>query len=284
MTVKTSGNGEVVVQREEPVATATDRLRSTTDRLRSAAVAAPPSRVRTETVAEAASVAAEMYAPEEMEEHAQVMIDAWHARLEEKNKLYARRVRELSREQPEIAEPISYYGLYPWWNLLLAGPFQFFRPNGPFRPHKIIKHGEPAYFLAALWRNPLGINYDWTSPSACTVMTGWTFSLCLQTMNLSNVTDGPDFPNAGPLTGNFSPYCIDIFYIPIRFPVRPVQGKPDLYETNMTVDITAPYGAVPFAGYSTWIYDPDYEPPFLGIPGVPPRLQHDIPARFMVYV
>jgi len=240
--------------------------------------------MRAETVAEAASVAAEMYAPEEMEEHAQVMIDAWRARLAEQNKIYARRVRELSREQPEIAEPISLFGLYAWWNLLLAGPFQILQPNGPFLPHKIIKHGEPAFFLAALWRNPLGINFDPTSPSAATVMTKWTFSLILQTINLTSVTDGPDLPPGWPLVSTFSPGNIDILFIPIAGLPAPRQGKPDLYEANMTVDIVAPFGAIPFAGYSTWVLDPDNEPPFLFVPPQGPRLQHDIPARFMVYV
>jgi len=250
-------------------------------------------------VREAAEAAADVYAPDEVEKHAQAIADAWEARLREQTKVYTRRVRALAREAgPEATGPISQFqsGEYLWWNLLLAGPYQRTDPDGPYQPAKIIRHGEWAFMLVALWRNtePLGI----AGPPASQVMAPYEYEVWLETTNITDCANGPDY---GPITGTFGGGNTNVFWVRLRpsdFP-EPSQGKPTLYEMNMVVDIKGPGpGLPPFAGYATWVYDPDSELPFgpvrvwipgvgwvlMNIPGRSARLQHDIPARFLVYV
>jgi hypothetical protein len=55
-----------------------------------------------------------------------------------------------------------------------------------------------------------------------------------------------------------------------------------LYEFHLSVDFTT--AGHPVAGFSTWHYDPDYEPAIgRARPALPPQWQHDIPMRFLVY-
>jgi hypothetical protein len=188
---------------------------------------------------------------------------------------------------------------YTWWNLLLAGPFQAPQVGGPFLPSKVIRAGEPAFMLAVIRRNPNPIPA--TLISAATLMRPLEYTLRLETMNLTNVANGPDF---GPIVNTFANDVfgfLNLHVIPINFPAPP-QGRPNLYEANMVVDISGPVSGMPFAGYNTWILDPDTEPaigsptgffvfsPNLGglvfVPGLPSGgggLQHDVPARFLVY-
>ena len=250
-------------------------------------------------VREAAEAAADVYAPDEVEKHAQAIADAWEARLREQTKVYTRRVRALARETgPEATGPISQFqaGAYQWWNLLLAGPYQFTDPNGPYRPSKIIRHGEWAFMLVALWRNPapLGI----AGPPASQVMAPYEYEVWLECTNITGCSNGPDY---GPFKNVFGGGNINLFPVvlnPGDFS-QPSQGRPTLYEMNMVVDIKGPGpGLPPFAGYATWVCDPDSELPFgpvpiwipgVGwvwsmIPGQTVALQRDIPARFLVYV
>jgi hypothetical protein len=244
------------------------------------------------TCASAAIAAAEIYAPSEIESHAKVIADAWEARLKEQSKAYAQRYLGMfngktpaGEVSPESAEPISLHlGIpYQWWNVLLAGPFQPIAPLGPFLPHKIIRHGEPSFMLCALWRNPLPIPFG-PNPSAAQIMSPFEYRVWLETCNLTACANGPDF---GPFTSVFGGGNVNVFAVflaPGAFAVPP-QGRPNLYEMNMVVDVLGPGpGLPPFSGYATWVLDPDIEPPFLGVPGQGPRLQHDIPARFTIYV
>ncbi|GAB4408782.1 MAG: hypothetical protein Fur0044_02200 [Anaerolineae bacterium] len=245
------------------------------------------SKVKTTAVAQiarAANTAAVLYTSDEVQQQAQAIITAWEAKLQEQSKQYVQRLMAASQgEQLEAAGPITFHPApYQWWNLLLAGPFQPVAPLGPFLPSKIIRAGEPAFMIATLWRNPAPLPGG-PNPSAAQIMAPFNFSIWLETINLTHVVNGPDFP-AGGLAGVFGPGNINSFFIPISFPA-PVDGRPTLYEMNMVVDILGPgVGLPPFAGYSTWVFDPDFEPPFLGLPGVGPQFQHDIPARFAVYV
>jgi len=244
-------------------------------------------------VAAAAVEAADLYASDEVEKHARYIADAWEVVLKEQTKVYTRQLRQLSNGLgTEAAEPITLHPLpYQWWNLLLAGPFQSIAALGPFLPHKIIRHDEPAFMIAALWRNPAPIPPGFGNPSAAQIMAPYDFRIHLETCNLTACVNGPDF---GPIDGVFGGGFINTFTVPINF-AQPQQGRPTLYEMNMVVDILGPgVGLPPFAGFATWVLDPDLEPPFffpfipgvgpVFIPGVGPRLQHDTPARFAVYI
>jgi hypothetical protein len=182
------------------------------------------------------------------------------------------------------AEPdSSFFGIsYPWWNILVIGPLQAVAPGGPFLPSKIIRTGEDAFMIVVLWRNPLPLPGG-PNPSAAQIMAPYRFVVRGETINLSSVIDGPDLT---PVSGVFGGGFINAFVMPIAtgtFPT-PSEGRPILYELNFVMDIlgVGP-GLPPFAGYATWVLDPDAEPAFLGIPGVPAELQHDIPVRFLVY-
>jgi hypothetical protein len=182
------------------------------------------------------------------------------------------------------AEPDSeFFGItYPWWNILVLGPFQAVAPGGPFRPSKIIRTGEDAFMIVVLWRNPVPLPGG-PNPSAAQIMASYEWEVRGETINLSDVTDGPDL---APATGTFGAGFVDAFLMPIppgTFPV-PAEGRPLLYELNFVMDIkgVGP-GLPPFAGYATWVFDPDTEPPFLFVPEAPAGLQHDIPVRFLVY-
>ena len=115
------------------------------------------------------------------------------------------------------------------------------------------------------------------------VMSAFNLNIWLETINLTNVVDGPDFGPIvfAPLGGGF----LNLFFVPIAFPAPP-QGKPHLYEMNLLADVAGPVPGLPFAGYSTWVFDPDFEPPIFPPfirPGVAPHWDYDKAARFMVY-
>jgi hypothetical protein len=253
---------------------------------------------RTSTVAEAAETAARVYAPEETTEQAQTIMEYVETKLKERTDRYVQRAYELAREGPEleIAEPIGpTFPLYPYWNLLLYGPFQALGgPGGPFLPHKIVRATEPVFMLAAVWRNPACMNWLCPAPSAATLMSPYELTIRLELFNFTNVTNVPApsavFAPLGPGNINLTFFVLGPF-------AAPPQGEPHLYEAFLTADVTGPGAvgaALPFAGYTTWIFDPDTEPaifpPPLPPPGVPPFLgfvpqlwQLDIPARFLVY-
>lgn len=255
------------------------------------------------SIREAAEAAAEMYAPTEIEKHAQVIGEAWKAKLLEQSKTYVRQLAMVTRamrgngngEATEAAEPIStFFGIpYQWWNLLLAGPFQPIAPLGPFEPRNVIRHNEPAFMLAAFWRNPAPLPGG-PNPSAAQIMAPYQCQLRLETINLSAVTNGPDFapPSFGFGAGNVNIVTVPIS--PLTFPA-PAQAVPALYEMNAVADIIGPGpGLPPFAGFATTILDPDTEFPFLFpnipgigpvvVPGIGPHLYRDSGARFEVYV
>lgn len=219
---------------------------------------------------EAAEAAADAYAPDEFEKHAQAIMNAWEVKLTELTKA----------ARPEAGGPIG-PGIYKWWDLLIAGPFQFIAPGGPFAPSKIIRAGQPAFMLSALWRNPAPIGG--MGPSAAQVLNGQQYRIQGEVINLSTVSDGPDLPvTNGTFAGGFLNF--NVHFIPATFFPIPPEGKPHLYQLEMTADIvTAAPGGPPFASYATWVLDPDFDPPFLGRPGIPPQWQLDIPAKFLVY-
>jgi hypothetical protein len=253
---------------------------------------------RPSTVLEAAESAAKIYSPEEVEDQGQAIMQAVEARLKARTDQYVERAYQLARDGSgiEIAEPIGPVApLYPYWNLLLYGPFQpFGGAGGPFLPSKIIKAGEPAFVIATVWRNPACINFACPAPSAATLMSPYELTVRLELFNFTNVSNppAPAFTFAPLGFGNINSVLFSLGPFP-----APQQGVPALYEAFLTADVTGPgaVGAVlPFAGYTTWIFDPDTEPAIFPPPlppfGVPPFLgfvpqlwQLDIPARFLVY-
>lgn len=239
-------------------------------------------------------------AGEDLEPQLKELVTSYAQKLKGSNEKYKAQVTDLQqraakREAEGLgAGPISFFGLYPWWNLLVVGPFQAPTGGGPYRPSKIVRHGEPAFMVVALWRNPLPLPGG--GPSAAAIMSPFNYSVQGEMINLSNVAGGPDF---APVGGVFGGGNINLHVMPIPTLPVPSDGKPDLYEVNFTMDILGPApGLPPFAGYATWVFDPDNEPPFILpqlilpdgtvtpviIPGAGPQLQHDVPARFLIYV
>jgi len=254
------------------------------------------------SVATAAQDAATMIGADDLAGQAEAIAKAWQGVLHAQTQAYQKQLIEVTRKLAartaaasgtEAAEPVSsFFGIpYAWWNLLLAGPFQAVAPGGPFRPSKIVRIGEPGFMLAALWRNPAPLPGG-PNPSAAQIMAPFRYTVRLETMNLSSVSNGPDF--APVVNAAFGPGFTNIHVLPLPAFAPPQEGRPTLYEANAVVDVlgVGP-GLPPFAGFSTWVLDPDNEPPFffpfipgvgpVFIPGVGPRLQHDTPARFLVY-
>jgi hypothetical protein len=236
----------------------------------------------------------------DLDQQIQAVVSMCEQKLVNATKKYQLQVEQLMSQanapktSSEATDPVSsFFGItYQWWNLLMLGPFQAVAPLGPFRPSKIIRAGEPAFMVAALWRNPLPLPGG-PNPSAAQIMSPFTYRIRGEVINLSAVSNGLDYT---PVTATFgAPFInLHVMSVPTATPA-PTDGSPTLLEANFTVDILGPgVGLPPFAGYSTWLFDPDNEPgfvfPFIPgvgpvvIPGTGPQLQHDIPARYLVYV
>ena len=218
---------------------------------------------------------------------AQSIIDQWKPMLEDQSAKYTQEATEMANQPAGqgLGKITTVTVPYPWFDVLLIGPFQ-----GPAKqPSRIIEAGDPAFLVGAIWRNPAPINWAPPmsgTPSAAVMMAPLDFRLRVETVNLTDVMDGPDF---GPF--NFAP--IDavpnptFFVIPLTFPAPP-QGKPTLYDMYLTADVSGPVGGMPFAGWATWVFDPNYAPPTWappgpGLPPVAPGLRYDRPVRVEVY-
>jgi hypothetical protein len=221
-------------------------------------------------------------------------------KLEDWTEKYRQQVAELTAKArgeagAEIAEPTSqFFGIpYQWFDMLAVGPFQQVAPGGPFLPHRIIRIGEPARLVAALWRNPQPLPGG-PNPSAAQIMAPFQFTVRGETVNLNRVTNGPDFT---PVSGTFGAGFVNIISMPLpAIPAAdaPAEGRPTLLEVNLTIDILgAAPGLPPFAGFATRWFQPDLQPPFmfpnipgLGpviVPGVGPGVQNEVPVRILLY-
>lgn len=219
----------------------------------------------------ARAAAAELQVPAEIQDKAQIVIDNYVAFLQERTQAY---VQRMTAAQPEAGEP-TLRGGYQYWNCLTRGPYQFPLTDPAYRPRKIIAAGEWTLMLGIVWINPL--NGPGGSLPGTIVLGDRDYRVRFETINLSDVTNGPDrlftdtFDSPARVVNTF------------RWWFRPPDPgrNPNLYETTLTADIVQT--GQPMAAFSTWHYDPDTEPAFLGRPTVHPRWQHDIPARFLVY-
>lgn len=227
--------------------------------------------------------------PEEMRERAEEEMAGYRARLLQATETYPHRLQEwrdrqelqvqgpapqaMSRIVPQAGEP-TLPGGYQYWNSLLAGPYQFFG-NPPYRPGNIIAAGQLAFFIAVIWVNPN--NSPGGGLPGTTVLGGRQYRACFETVNITDVADGPGFD----VTDTFGSPADVVTLIPWFF-VAPDPGpKPRILETNFAVDVTLP--GQPFASMATWHLDPNADPGFLFVPPVPAQLQHDVPARYLVY-
>ncbi|MFN8598147.1 MAG: hypothetical protein U0559_18440 [Anaerolineae bacterium] len=249
----------------------------------------------TGTIRQAALAAAETFAPNEIEKHAQAVMDVWKARLEHRTKEYTRSMlARAAKPEPviEVGGAISQPSLpYPWFNLICAGPYQF-TPSGGYLPNKVVRYDEYAYMIGCIWRNPAGVNWDPYAPPAADLMSGYDFQVWFENVNLTTVSDGPDLGPYSfvPIGGGYL-NLFAVYMPPGTFPA-PTSGRAHLYEINMTMDVTGPgytVAGLPFSGFATWIFDPDAEqeipvPPYLPATSEKPVAWHyDIPVRFLVH-
>ncbi|WP_367318772.1 hypothetical protein [Streptomyces sp. HUAS ZL42] len=198
---------------------------------------------------------------------------------------YEKKYRELSGRPngvssvTEIAGPITPLPVpYLWFDLMALGPFQLTAPGGPFLPHRVIRAGEDAFLVVALWRNPVSLL---GGPSAAQIMAPYTFRVRVHTVNLNTVSSGPAI---APVTNVFGGGNTNIVVFPLPTTPAPPDGDPRLVEAHVTMDVLGPGpGLPPFAGFATRWFQPDLQPPFLGQPGVLPGVLEEIPVRFMIY-
>jgi hypothetical protein len=223
--------------------------------------------------------------PAEVLEQAKLIEEQITARIEDQTKVWMEKVtaaKAAKAAQPAAAVPTLASG-YTYWNVLTDGPYQIFG-NPPYRPSKVIAWDQWAVLYAGIWINPL--NSDGGGLPGTVVLGGRDYNAYFESVNLTHVTNGPDHHVAG----TFSSPAPVITWIPwFLRPDLPDPGEtPDLYQVNFTIDLTL--GGQPMAAFNTWHYDPDFESAFSGfepfvppVPYVGPQLQHDNPARFLVY-
>jgi hypothetical protein len=203
--------------------------------------------------------------PEDIKEKATQFIENYKQRLLEMTDGYSATI--------ESGGPQLVAG-YQYWNCLTAGPVQFVG-SPPYLPNKIVAAGELTLMLGVIWVNPA--SGPGGSLPGTVVLGARPYRARFETINLTNVTNGPDFT----ATGVFSSPAPVITFIPWWL-IPPDPGvNPNLLQVNFTADITTM--GQPFAAFSTWHLDPDSEPGFLILPPAPAHLQFERPATFLVY-
>jgi len=217
----------------------------------------------------------------EVEEKAAYFMDNYHSFLKERTASYVNQMADLKARladrkaqgaTAELSEAVTRLG-YQYWNVLTIGPIQFFG-DPPWRPGKIIAAGEWALILGVVWVNPAADPGGGVPGTV--VLGGRDYRIRFETINLTNVTDGPDRT----FVGTFPPVP-GILFFPWFFRPRDPGPNPYLYQTHLTADITNV--AQPFAAFSTWHLDLDSEPRFLGLPTQRAGFEHDIPCQYLVY-
>ncbi len=127
--------------------------------------------------------------------------------------------------------------------------------------------------LGVIWINPA--NGPGGSLRGAEVLAHRKSRACFETIDLSTVSNGPDHLVEGTFN---APGSNLITIIPFVIPTQDPGKRPTLHEI---VDVLE--SGLSMAAFGTWHFDTDREPPFLGLPNVGPRLQHDHPARYLVY-
>jgi hypothetical protein len=169
-------------------------------------------------------------------------------------------------------------GSYVGMDILAYSPIQAITLP-PYEPHKIIRGGEEAVIWALLFVNPaVSIPSGFAVPPTVQ-LGGRGFRVRCEQINLTNVSNGPDFTRIG----TFPSPAPAFTWIPFVFTAPNPGADPFLMEANITVDVTDL--AQPWAAFATWHYDIESDPgiPSFGVPFTPAQLQHDIPMRYLVY-
>jgi hypothetical protein len=205
---------------------------------------------------------------EEMMQKAQVFVDRVVSRLQNQTDDYVMRMST----RIEAGTPVI--SGYQYWNCLTIGPIQFIG-NPPYLPNKIVRAGNPAFMIGIVWVNPAP--GPGASLPGTTVLGGRPYRVRFESLNLSTVSDGPD----ATFSGTFSSPAPVITPFLWAMPTPDPGVNPALLEINLTADITL--GGQPFAAFSTWHFDLDTEPGFLGLPTQGPETQFERPARILVY-
>lgn len=183
--------------------------------------------------------------------------------------------RVAAAAEPEAGEVTV--GPYVGLDVLAYSPIQWIGMP-PYAPHKIIRGGEQAVIWALVFVNPAVDVLNGFAVPATVQLSGRGFRVRCDQIDLTNVSNGPDFT----FTGTFPSPAPALTWIPFPFTAPDPGLNPRLMEANITVDITDM--AQPWAAFSTWHFDFDSDPGFLGfVPSVPPQLQHDIPMRYLIY-
>jgi hypothetical protein len=207
--------------------------------------------------------------PEDLKHKADQFIENYTKKLERMTEGYSQR----SLVEIEAGGPLLVGG-YQYWNCLTVGPVQFLG-NPPYLPNRIVAAGEVALMLGVIWINP--VNGPGGSLPGTIVLGARPFRARFETVNLTTVTNGPDFT----ATGTFASPAPIATVIPWFLVPADPGNDPHLLEINFTADITT--GGQPFAAFSTWHLDLDSEPPFMGLPPISPNLLQRIPTRVLVY-
>jgi len=213
--------------------------------------------------------------PEDIQTKSEQFVANYVAMLTERTQAFPLRMDAYRREKAkvEVGGPVLASG-YQYWNCLTVGPIQFYG-NPPYQPSKIIAAGEWALMLGVVWINPA--NSDGGGLPGTIVLGGRNYRVRFETINLTDVTNGPDHLFASAFDNPAE--TVNVF----RWWFQPADPGPDpaLYETTLTADIVEM--GQPLAAFSTWHYDIDSEPPFMALPPKPAHWQYEIPARFLVY-
>ena len=211
--------------------------------------------------------------PDSVRAAAKKVVDRGAARLQQASDAY--QAAALQQADLQIGEP-TLAGGYKYWDCVLAGPYQFFG-DPPYRPANIIAAGELGLMVAYVWINPL--NSPGGGLPGTIVLGARSYNAAFETINLSDVKDGPDFVVSGVLA---SPAPV-VTAIPWFFvPGAPSAPGMKMFETNFAIDVSV-FGQL-FAAFSTEHWDPDDDPGFIFAPPSPPHYDHGIGARWLAYV
>jgi hypothetical protein len=199
---------------------------------------------------------------------AKVFVENYTAALKERTEAYKKLMAA-----PKIEEAPTLAGGYQYANCLTVGPVQFYG-DPPYRPSNIIAAGEWTLMLGVAWINPA--NSPGGGWPGTVTLGGRGYRARFETINLSDVTNEPWWGQ----TGTFHNPANQIYVFP-WWRLWPDPGiNPNLYESYFTLDIVEL--GQPFAAFSSWHFDVDAEPGFLGVPATPAGWKEG-PARFLVY-
>lgn len=182
-----------------------------------------------------------------------------------------------------LGEVTTTSGAFPYvsFDIVAAAPVQFIPVNGPpYAPNRIAAAGELMLLQALLFINPVPCTSCGFAVQPTVILGGNSIAVRFEQLNITAGTALPPITLSGVLPA-VAPALISVAALIVAPPVL----RPNLFELNVTADITTP--AKPFAAFATWHQDTDAEFPwFQGgtfPPALAPQFEHDIPVRYLVY-